>query len=506
MPSEHLVAVVHDQTPDVAAQQIKFCSQCHSTLVEHAVAVSQPTSIYRLPDATDVLVCQTCRDHIRLTTPRLSPQQQQQQAPNPGVHFVPGNVQHEQQAHQQRASRLDSYYINRPTPAHEAASRRQAAQDALVPEIDTTRINVNTASSSSGSNQVSPAASGGAGEVTALSYHRHVSALAGPSSSQQQQQPQASSSTLRTSSSSASGASIAPGKGANGGLGIVTTLSALPATSISALSPSVARRPQHQHCQQPHLDPLADITRFRVRSQGHHSLYPGATFEGTQKSGRNSYDVTVTIIDVDFSSSFLCGYLRIKGLTDDWPELTTYFDAEIIGSRYGFLTQNWGATEHEDMVHWARFPAFKHVKGEAKKPLMTIDDRDRGAVFMRWKEKFLVPDHRVQDISGASFAGFYYVCVDFNSQYSHNVAEDEVEQPSAGPGTSPITGKSDSTSFQSRRRRASSTRRRSPSRVAPRAPPKATMSGFYYHRNSEPYQQLSLAHVQEETSSTFEFR
>jgi hypothetical protein len=36
---------------------------------------------------------------------------------------------------------------------------------------------------------------------------------------------------------------------------------------------------------------------------------------------------------------------------------------------------------------------------------MTIDDRDRGAVFMRWKEKFLVPDHRVQDISGASFAG-----------------------------------------------------------------------------------------------------
>jgi hypothetical protein len=28
-----------------------------------------------------------------------------------------------------------------------------------------------------------------------------------------------------------------------------------------------------------------------------------------------------------------------------------------------------------------------------------------GAVFMRWKERFLVPDHRVQDINGASFAG-----------------------------------------------------------------------------------------------------
>lgn len=109
--------------------------------------------------------------------------------------------------------------------------------------------------------------------------------------------------------------------------------------------------------------------------------------------------------DVDFASSHLCGYLRIRGLTDDWPELTTYFDAEIIGSRYGFLTRNWGATEQEDMVHWARFPAFRHVRHELKKPHLTMNDADRGAVFMRWKEKFLVPDHRVQDISGASFAG-----------------------------------------------------------------------------------------------------
>lgn len=109
--------------------------------------------------------------------------------------------------------------------------------------------------------------------------------------------------------------------------------------------------------------------------------------------------------DVDFSSSFLCGYLRIRGLTDDWPELTTYFDAEIIGSRYGFLTQKWDANEQEDMVHWSRFPAFRHVKNELNKPNLTISDRDRGAVFMRWKERFLVPDHKVQDITGASFAG-----------------------------------------------------------------------------------------------------
>ena len=71
--------------------------------------------------------------------------------------------------------------------------------------------------------------------------------------------------------------------------------------------------------------------------------------------------------DVDFSSSFLCSYLCIRGLTDDWPELATYFffDAEIIGSRYGFLTWGWGADEEGDMVHWVRFPAFRHVKNRS---------------------------------------------------------------------------------------------------------------------------------------------
>ena len=43
-------------------------------------------------------------------------------------------------------------------------------------------------------------------------------------------------------------------------------------------------------------DPLTDITRIRIRSRGHHCLYPGAAFQGTQKSGRNSYDVNVTIV------------------------------------------------------------------------------------------------------------------------------------------------------------------------------------------------------------------
>jgi len=84
------------------------------------------------------------------------------------------------------------------------------------------------------------------------------------------------------------------------------------------ISPAPAHRPQthfstsHTYDLAPprqHLstaafpDPLTDITHLRVRPRAHHCLYPGATFQGTQKSGRNSYDVNVDIVVRCFSFS-----------------------------------------------------------------------------------------------------------------------------------------------------------------------------------------------------------
>ena len=84
-------------------------------------------------------------------------------------------------------------------------------------------------------------------------------------------------------------------------------------TSSSSQAP-VAQRPElasisrsanaRQRSYAASPDPLLDITHLRVRSQGHHCLYPGASFQGTQKSGRNSYEVNVTIV-VCFVPSFL---------------------------------------------------------------------------------------------------------------------------------------------------------------------------------------------------------
>lgn len=142
-------------------------------------------------------------------------------------------------------------------------------------------------------------------------------------------------------------------------------------------------------------------------------LRPGSRFKGSQTSDRQKYEVEVEVKHVDMHESFMCGYLRIKGLTEDHPSLTTYFESEIIGSKYTFITQHpeWGSNEKVDRQHWARFPAYKPLAKYSSRPeLVSKDWMQKEHLFMRWKEYFLVPDHRVRTINGASFEGFYYIC------------------------------------------------------------------------------------------------
>lgn len=182
-------------------------------------------------------------------------------------------------------------------------------------------------------------------------------------------------------------------------------------------------------------------------------LRPGSKFVGTQQSDRQVYNVQVELKYVDMEESFLCGYLRIQGLTDDHPTLTTYFEGEIIGNKHTFKTAHpeWGSSEKVDMQHWARFPAWRPLAKQAKSPSFTYKNyAQREHLFMRWKEYFLVPDHKVKTISGASFEGFYYIC--FNQ----------------------VSG---------------------------------SVSGIYFHAKSEKYQQLELEHVDDRgCAAAVEFR
>ncbi|KAI8074742.1 vacuolar import and degradation protein-domain-containing protein [Gongronella butleri] len=157
-------------------------------------------------------------------------------------------------------------------------------------------------------------------------------------------------------------------------------------------------------------DDATDLSIKRIRNGRFGALYAGSTFVGSQKCNDKEYDVVVDILNVNTEESTISGYLNIKGLTDAFPELTTYFEGEIIGPKYSFLTRKWQAQHYIDVCHWSRFPSFEKYIPVFNKDGFTYDPTNEDCVYMRWKEKFLVPDHHISSIDGASFAGFYYVC------------------------------------------------------------------------------------------------
>ncbi|KAG4303929.1 hypothetical protein PORY_002673 [Pneumocystis oryctolagi] len=208
---------------------------------------------------------------------------------------------------------------------------------------------------------------------------------------------------------------------------------------------------------QPSFD--KELSTMRLLTLQTSFLRSGAYFVGTQQSGRALYEVSVDFQHVNPKESFLCGYLHIQGLTKDNSSLTTYFEGEIIGPKYGFITKHpeWGSTEKIDLQHWIRFQAFRPFAKNIKKPEFKYKyELFKDHVFMRWKEMYVVSNNSSESISdhdmalnGISYAGFYYICF----------------QQSVG-----------------------------------------NISGIYYHKNSEQFQQLTLQHDGNRTFSTFEFR
>ncbi|GAA5996477.1 uncharacterized protein JCM10292_007637 [Rhodotorula paludigena] len=170
--------------------------------------------------------------------------------------------------------------------------------------------------------------------------------------------------------------------------------------------------------EQRQVDPLLSEDAFSapplLASRG--PLHPGAIFAGVQRSGRNSYEVKITVDTVDVREGRINGTLEIKGLTPELDSLVTWFEGDIVGEvgGPGFRTGKYGATEVDDLKHWRRFPAFtrNRLEHQLVKPDLNLRNaRNRPYLFMRLKERFVV-NHRVEAIHGASYAGFYYACLD----------------------------------------------------------------------------------------------
>lgn len=203
-------------------------------------------------------------------------------------------------------------------------------------------------------------------------------------------------------------------------------------------------------------DPTITRNRFTTTN----FLKPSMIFTGYQISGYKKYQVTVTLKTVNFTkgpanvtSPHMTGFLSINGLTNNHPEISTFFDAyAVTDSEFGFLSSTWDqlnsltSTDENDLEHWYSFPAFKQFKQFNNVIDNYLNER---FIFMRWKEKFLIDDPSLDTIEGASYDGYYYIVHD---QYTGNI------------------------------------------------------QGFYYHKDAEKFQQLELMpYAKHPGNSSFEF-
>ncbi|CAA9996257.1 unnamed protein product [Nesidiocoris tenuis] len=81
------------------------------------------------------------------------------------------------------------------------------------------------------------------------------------------------------------------------------------------------------------------------------------------------------------------------------------------GSRFQGHQKSKGNSYEVEVVLQSKFASFCQYSKTFNADCFDYDEiKSTDFVFMRWKEHFLVPDHTIRDISGASFAGFYYIC------------------------------------------------------------------------------------------------
>lgn len=73
-------------------------------------------------------------------------------------------------------------------------------------------------------------------------------------------------------------------------------------------------------------------------------------------------------------------------LSQDYPNLTTFFEGEIISRRHPFLTRKWDASEEVDRKHWGKFAPFRPFMKTFNSDDFSYDQIDgTDFVFMRWK-------------------------------------------------------------------------------------------------------------------------
>jgi len=181
----------------------------------------------------------------------------------------------------------------------------------------------------------------------------------------------------------------------------------------------------HEEVRRQELFPLPPVSFEAVRPlyfDNVRALRVGSKFKGEQSGNTHRCPVEVVIESIDYETHTLNGRLTICNLQPEPnSETTTFFHGEIICEKNPFLTRKWESEYDIDFEHWSKFS--KHF--EKFESTFNDDDFDydallsnHEAIFMRWKELFVIPKNDSdsnKEAEQCSFSGFYYICMEKSS-------------------------------------------------------------------------------------------
>lgn len=186
--------------------------------------------------------------------------------------------------------------------------------------------------------------------------------------------------------------------------------------------------------------------KYTYKSLGRHLdfLRPGLRFGGSQSSKYTCYTVEVKIDTVNLPlyktshslDPHVTGTFTIRNLTPVLDKVVTLFEGYVINyNQFPLCSLHWPAEEtldphmaqrENDCSHWKRFGHFGSdnwslaEKNFGQYNHGSTEFMNQRFIYLKWKERFLLDNedqenlmlNDIYHLEGASFEGFYYVCLD----------------------------------------------------------------------------------------------
>lgn len=129
-------------------------------------------------------------------------------------------------------------------------------------------------------------------------------------------------------------------------------------------------------------------------------LKRGTKYTGRQTTIVGSFKIDMKVNVFSLSQGYICGTLTIHNLTSEYKLLITHFEGVLMSAKNI-------SKAADEFKQWSKFSKWKK---DFENQLLFNDSLNSECLYFKIKEEFLLPNHKLTRLHGASIDGHYYCC------------------------------------------------------------------------------------------------